>query len=67
MPACHLAGVSLTFGIGAKRDMARGKAFLKRACERNVLLDSCYQVGLEKDHPSVMLNELEAAVAPAGG
>jgi len=63
MPACHLAGLSLAFGIGAKRDMPRGKAFLKRACDHNVLLDACYQAGLEKDQPSVMLNELEAAVA----
>jgi TPR repeat protein len=67
MPACHLAGLTLTFGIGTKRDMVRGKTFLKRACDHNVLLDACYQAGLEKGQPSVMLNELEAAVAPAGG
>lgn len=58
--ACAIAGQLLTFGIGVNRDMMRGKALLTRAC-REGIATACYDAGLEKDHPSVSLRQLEEA------
>jgi len=57
--ACGLVGQLLTYGVGIKRDLVRGKDLLARACKDGYAL-ACEDLGSDQ-RPPPMLDQLERA------
>jgi hypothetical protein len=60
--ACLLAGTILSYGIGAQRDVDRGKTLLRRACDKHREI-ACDAIGASGKAPDRLLELLEAAIA----